>query len=155
MLIIPIVLAVKYYLHSDNDANKKETIHLMRVKDCDILESECLFIVDKKQLKLRLSGDIRTMRPFKLEAQVNDFNSDIDTISATFSMKSMDMGFNKFKLTRKVLPDSGTKAGTDIDLWQTSILLPVCTSKRSDWKMQIRIETLKNNFVVDIPIRIK
>lgn len=148
------LIAVKYALHSSKDTKTKDVIYLKRAKDCNILQSECRFMVDKKQLGLRLSGNIRTMQPFKLVAEAHNFNSDINSISVVFSMQSMDMGFNKFKFTKTKILNSSDNAKPDLELWQASILLPVCVSKRSDWEMLVRVETATRIFEVDIPVQI-
>jgi len=150
--VFSIIIAAKYLFTSTNmnNDNVKEVVRLVNDSDCNLLQSECLFIYDNRKLRLNLSGTVRTMRPFKLLAQVQNFNSNITAISASFTMKSMAMGFNKFKLTRKEISNTDPETET----WLASILLPVCVSKRSDWEMSVRVETSKNIFEADIPIQI-
>ena len=150
--VLSIIIAAKYLFTSTNmnSDNIKKVVRLVNDSDCNLLQSECLFISENRKLRLNLIGTVRTMRPFKLSAQVQNFNLEITAMSVTFTMKSMEMGFNKFKLNK--IGISNTSAETDT--WLTSIILPVCVSKRSDWKMQVRVETLKNIFEADIPIQI-
>ena len=154
IVVISMVVTVKYALHSSTDIKTKEIIYLKRVKGCNILQSECRFIVDKKQLGLSLLGNVRTMQPFKLVAEAQNFNSDINSIYVVFSMKSMEMGFNKFKFTKTKISNSSDNAKPDVEQWQASILLPACVNKRSDWKMLVRVETATRIFEVDIPVQI-
>ncbi|MBN4080712.1 hypothetical protein JYT31_03505, partial [Beggiatoa alba] len=69
--------------------------------------------------------------------------STINALTVNFSMTSMNMGLNKFGLKKNQ------------DHWQTSILLPVCISKRTDWKMKFFIETANKIYKTDILLQIK
>ena len=147
--IFSIIIAAQYLFPSTNK-NSDNVVRLVNDSDCNLLQSECLFIYGNRELRLNLSGTVRTMRPFKLSAQVQNFNSNITAISASFIMKSMEMGFNKFKLTRKEF----SNPNSETEMWLASILLPVCVSKRSDWEMRVRVETSKNIFEAVIPVQI-
>lgn len=158
LIAICMVMAVRYSVNYFNtsDNNSKVVVALKNLKDCNILQSECIFIIGSRKVRLKLLGKVQTMQPFNLVAQVYNFNSDIDTISVTFSMKSMMMGFNKFKLTKITNrhAEADPALESDAEQWQASILLPVCVSKRSDWQMLVRVETSAKNYEVDIPIQI-
>ena len=150
LVVMFMVIAVKYFLSLPN--NKiKDVVRLTSDKECNLLQSECLYKINNKKLELKLLGDVHTMKPFKVSAQVNNLGSKVEKISVIFSMKSMMMGFNKFKLIKT--QDSNTR--TEADLWLASILLPVCVNKRTDWEMLIRIETVTKIFEAIIPIEIK
>lgn len=149
-VVMSVVITAKYFLADDGSNSTKEVIRLNNVKDCNIVQSKCLFVKDNQELSISLSGSIRTMVPFKLSAEVFNFNSNIEKISALFSMKSMKMGFNTFRLSKQ----QHSNITDEFDLWAASVLLPVCVSKRTDWNVTVKIETATKIFEVDIPVEI-
>jgi len=144
VLIAVVVLFYQLKLPSDKPVLDKEVIYLDGKKNCDLVNSECEFVSDNKTVTLKFEGTVRTLQRFKLKTKSYNFNNDILFISATFSMKSMDMGSNTFKLQK-----------LDSTQWDSDILLPICTSKRSDWNMMFNIETKKSIYKVIIPLQIK
>lgn len=149
-VVMSAMITAKYFLADDGSNSIKEVIRLNNVKDCNLVQSKCLFVKDNQKLSISLSGNIRTMEPFKVSAEVFNFNSNIEKISALFSMKSMKMGFNTFRLTKQ----QHSSITGESDLWAASVLLPVCVSKRTDWNVTVKIETAAKIFEVDIPVEI-
>lgn len=117
--------------------------------DCNLLKSECSFVTGDKKLVLSFSGKVKTMLSFDLNANLKNFASDVERISATFVMQSMSMGINSFTLKKHKL------TGVDDTIWRTSILLPICVSKRSDWEMTLMIETTEIIYKARIPLQIE
>ena len=80
----------------------------------------------------------QVMKPLHLEL-VSIGLENIKSIHASFAMKGMEMGFNRYQLI---------KAGQNE--WQAEITLPVCVQGRSDWGMLIEIdaEEGKQGFLV-------
>jgi hypothetical protein len=94
----------------------------------------CQFKVDNKPVELRFSAPPSGLHPFTLQLQVANAHE----IYASFIMRSMDMGFNRYHL----LPES---AGH----WQAHVLLPVCVTGRRDWILTLTIDGKQ----VEIPFR--
>lgn len=77
-------------------------------------------------------GDIRInsnlqpqiMKPFQLNLAIE--NNAVSEVYASFGMDGMEMGLNRYKMTR---------AGEN--QWQAEVTLPVCVRGRADWIMQI------------------
>ncbi|VAW91823.1 hypothetical protein MNBD_GAMMA23-140 [hydrothermal vent metagenome] len=88
------------------------------------------------------------MKSFKLVAKLDGFTVAIKEVVVDFSMQSMKMGFNAFHLTR----NKGLRVVED---WQTSILLPICVSKQTDWLMNLSIRTEDKEYKAVIPLTIK
>lgn len=131
-----------------NKGKSKPIVILERTAPCDNLKSVCKFTGDGKQLELVFSGKVKTMQAFRLNAGLLNFVTEIENISASFSMTSMSMGINRF-----VLQPHDTQARNSY--WQTSVLLPVCISKRSDWLMVFKVETATKTYKASIPLEIE
>lgn len=65
------------------------------------------------------------MRPFKLEVNLPEAKA----VYASFSMRDMDVGFNRYRLVQQT---SGA--------WLAEVTLPICTQSRSDWIMSLEVE---------------
>lgn len=85
----------------------------------------CRFEIDGKPVELRFSAPPSGLHPFTLQLQVADAHE----IYASFIMRSMDMGFNRYRL----LPESPGN-------WQAHVLLPVCVTGRRDWVLTLTID---------------
>jgi len=71
----------------------------------------------------------------------------VKSMNAVFSMNSMEMGLNKFQFKQGFHSKE--------DDWQSLILLPICTSKRTDWIMIINLETENKIYRAQVPLQIK
>lgn len=157
-VIISFIVVLNYYLSfqkfkpSSNSKNHKNIVSLTVDGDCNIIEKGCLFSISNKQFQVLFVGTARTMKPFNILVQQNNFEAEDETklrgISVEFTMPSMNMGINRFKLIKK-------NETNIIPKWQGKILLPVCVSKRVNWKMLVSIETEKDIFELNIPVKIK
>ena len=130
------------YINISSAPDKKVT-QMKKLNDCNIYTDGCTFLDEERQIKIKFTGEVRTMKLFSISTNFEKFNSTIDNVSVTFKMKSMDMGLNKFSLSRQDIPNEIS------ELWLGDILLPICVSKRSDWEMRLKIETKKNIYLVD------
>ncbi len=147
--VIAIIVLVRLYLpFSDNIKGVGVAIPLTAVGKCNLLQSSCIFTAGNEGIEIKFSGDVRTMQPFKLLAKLNNFDERITEVVADFSMQSMKMGFNYFRLAQN-------KSADVTGYWQTSILLPVCVSKQTDWLMHFVVKTENRTYKVAIPLTIK
>ncbi len=134
---------------SSPGSNKlKPIVILETVSSCDLLKSNCIYKANDHLVELFFASKVRTMKSFRLESRLSNFKSIIKKVSVTFSMSSMSMGGNSFVLTRQ----AASRLSNSI--WQTSILLPICTSGRSDWEMNFMVETNGEIYKTSIPLKI-
>ena len=157
VILLSVILASIFYMKvyfSNHDLQlttepPKKIVYLQENPDCDLLKSKCEYVIDNKTVMLEFSGHVQTMKRFTLRVQLKNFRSKVKEVSVKFSMKSMNMGQNNFQL----LPVN--KNVQNLDLWKTSLLLPVCTSKRTDWEMTVSIMTnstiYMKTILLDIP----
>ncbi len=147
--VITIIVIIRlYYPLADNTKGSAVVIPLTAVGQCNLLQSNCIFTAGNEKIEIKFSGDVRTMQTFKLLAKLNNFDETITDVVVDFSMQSMKMGFNYFRLAQN-------KSADITGYWQTSILLPVCVSKQTDWLMQFVVKTENRTYKVAIPLTIK
>ena len=85
---------------------------------CDVLAAGCPFL---QGATLRLRGLTSTKSAFAIEAA--GVPSDVQSLSASFRMDGMEMGFNRFDLAKQA--DGHWRA--------ERVYLPLCTAGRHDW----------------------
>lgn len=93
--------------------------------DCQPHQRACPFA---QGATLQLLGVDKHNTPFRI--RVHNAPTQTQAISASFSMRDMDMGFNRFDLQKQV---DGT--------WQLdNVRLPFCTANRHDWLIQWQMD---------------
>lgn len=106
-----------------NQPNSRPTA-TAQPENCDVL-SGCVFS-GSATLRLEGVGDNRT--PFRVVATGLPENT--RTVSASFAMPNMDMGFNRFDLKRQ----------TDGSWLAEKVYLPLCSQSRRDWQITWTID---------------
>ena len=87
---------------------------------CKVTDGGCPFL-DGATLHLIGLGNAKT--PFTIEAR--HVPSHVRSIRASFQMKNMEMGFNRFELQKM-----------DETTWRvSSVYLPLCVQGRNDWQI--------------------
>ncbi|MGB4881484.1 MAG: hypothetical protein WBO82_00365 [Neisseria sp.] len=75
-----------------------------------------------------LFGSLTTKMPFDMRAQ--NVPADVKNISVSFSMRDMDMGFNRYDLAKQL----------DKSWYRAANRLPVCAQGRHDWLADITVD---------------
>lgn len=87
---------------------------------CNVTDGGCPFL-DGATLHLIGVGNAKT--PFTIEAR--HVPPHVQSIRASFQMKNMEMGFNRFELQKM-----------DETTWRvSSVYLPLCVQGRNDWQI--------------------
>ncbi|MDO4434354.1 MAG: hypothetical protein Q4B82_07235 [Alysiella sp.] len=95
---------------------------------CRITQNSCEF---EHGQSLALLGVADNQTPFIAEAR--GIPDHVQKITLSFSMRDMDMGFNRFELQ---------KQGQGV--WRLAqIHLPLCTANRHDWTVEWRVDEQK------------
>lgn len=117
-LLVFAVIKIAMLFWWQNQQNQRVTAQT-QPENCDVLVG-CVFS-GSANLRLVGVGDNRT--PFRIVATGLPENT--RTVSASFSMPNMDMGFNRFDLARQA---DGS--------WQAeNVYLPLCSQSRHDWQI--------------------
>ena len=85
----------------------------------------CQFIIKGQPVQIQFGQPPSGLRPFLLTVMT----AKAHRVYVTFTMRDMDMGYNRYRLTR-------TNAG----IWQAKVILPVCVTGRHDWLVTINID---------------
>jgi hypothetical protein len=83
---------------------------------------------------------IRPLQAFPVTVHLAGLDPDIVTVD--FSMPSMNMGWNRYRLSRQ----SG-------GVWSGEVILPVCSSGRRDWVAQVEVETSRRRLTARFPLQ--
>lgn len=85
----------------------------------------CAAQLGKRTVALGLAGELKPLQPFQVWVKAPG----ADKVEASFTMASMNMGFNRHTLR----PDA---AG----VFRAQVTLPACVSGRRDWVMSVDID---------------
>lgn len=114
-------------------------------KGCDIKGAGCsLSLPGMGTVQVQAPAVIRPLKKFVFAVQPQgDLAKSLGGVAVNFKMIGMDMGFNDYTLQREA---SGRYAQT--------IILPVCTSSRTDWVADLRMTTTRGTYVAEIPFQV-
>jgi hypothetical protein len=91
---------------------------------CDPTRTVCTASDATQRLALQIKGPVTGLRPFRV--QVVAAGPPVRELQLEFTMSSMDMGQNRYRL----LPEGNG--------WVGLVTLPVCTTGRGDWQVTVR-----------------
>lgn len=103
-----------------------QNAHIVQVQAaCNVTDGGCPFL-DGATLYLIGVGNAKT--PFTIE--VRHVPPHVRSIRASFQMKNMEMGFNRFELQK-----------VDETTWRvSSVYLPLCVEGRNDWQIHWQVD---------------
>ena len=117
-------LQIKDGKYSNQDYQTYNQYQLMTQGDCDLVEAGCQSYGDDINVLLTFQSSPSALKPFVatlvIESPKDMQSSDV---KLSFEMQGMDMGEQSFKL------DFAQSTGR----WEGEVILPICTSGRSDW----------------------
>lgn len=112
--------------------------------DCNPRTQSCLASYAKRSITLKLDESVHYLKPFQVKVFSHGFEkSVIKHITAAFSMLDMEMGLNQFKMFE-------IKPGQ----WQGQVILPVCSSGRTDWKVEVWLETDEVHYRAEYQLKV-
>ncbi|MEE9343384.1 MAG: hypothetical protein V3V12_07125 [Gammaproteobacteria bacterium] len=98
---------------------------------CNIIHQPCVVSADDVSLQLSFSKKIQALSPFQVTLEMLAGRPDnVSGVTAAFSMNGMKMGVNRYRFL-------STAPGS----WSANVILPICVTGRSDWKIDVEIET--------------
>ncbi|MHB1230912.1 MAG: hypothetical protein ACYCY3_11485 [Halothiobacillus sp.] len=111
-------------------------------KDCQIKGFGCsLAIGELGNVFIRAPTSIKPLEKFILSVRPQGgLAKDLGSVSVDFQMVGMDMGINQYPLTRLASNE-----------YQQTIILPVCTTTRTDWVATLNFTTTSGVFIAKIP----
>lgn len=144
-----VILAALSFIWGHNPAHLGKpqavtgAIHTIQVpKDCPLKGEGCtLSLPDVGTVTVRAPAVIKPLQKFALTVTPQgDSAKSLGAVSVDFQMVGMDMGINQYPLDRQA---DGQ--------YRQIIILPVCTSTRTDWVAVLSLNSTHGNFVAKIP----
>jgi len=110
--------------------------------DCDIKGVGCVLSLGRLgHVLVKAPAVIKPLVKFPLVVEPEgDMAKSMGAISVDFQMVGMDMGINRYPLSRA---SDGT--------YSQNIILPVCTTTRTDWVAELSFSTTTGTYVAKIP----
>lgn len=119
LVFVLIKIATIFWQQQNEQRTKVSTMN-----ECQVITQGCSFLGNAL---FRLHGVHDDKTPFTIEA--THVPDSVHSISVSFQMKNMDMGFNRIDLVNQ---GNGT--------WRASnVFLPFCTASRDDWLVQWKV----------------
>jgi len=114
-------------------------------KGCKLKGDGCLLTLPGLgKVRVQAPAVIRPLKKFVFAVEPQgDLAKSMGSAAVNFKMIGMDMGFNDYSLQRQA---SGR--------YTQNIILPVCTSSRTDWVADVRLTTTKGTYVAQIPFQV-
>lgn len=141
VLLITRDLGKRYFL---SKLVTKQLIQMRIGSDCNPRTQACSAVHDKRTIVFRLDESVHYLKPFQVNVIPYGFEqTTIKSITTTFSMLGMEMGLNQFKMS-----EIGTGQ------WQGQVILPVCSSRRTDWIVEVLLETDESLYRAEYPLQV-
>lgn len=113
------VLGLAYWLAPEYLAGREAALTLQAPTSCRLQTSECqIRLPGDIPVTIRAEGEIKPLSEFKLFVN----SQEVLPKAVSFEMVDMDMGINRYQFSVGQMKE-----------WETKVVLPVCTSNRSDW----------------------
>ncbi|HQS03892.1 MAG TPA: hypothetical protein PK693_12030 [Halothiobacillus sp.] len=143
-----VVLAILSFVWGHNPAQLRTDpvsgpVHSIDIdKSCLIKGVGCSVLVgDLGAAVIQVPSVIKPLEKFTFVVNPNALLlKNLGSVSVDFQMVGMDMGINQYPLSRQA---DGT--------FQQVIILPVCTTTRTDWVALVSLTTISGVYVVKLP----
>lgn len=125
-----VIFVVSFFVGNWLNGRNEQVMQLekisMQYSACNPVMNTCQAMLQNVPISIVIPQQPSALKPFEIEVRSN--LSDIDDVRIDFRMQSMNMGVNFYHLDK-------INAGT----WKGKATLPVCTSRRSDWIVELQI----------------
>lgn len=147
ILLLSIIAFVVFFLQlregrfsSGTEYESYDQYRLVNDRQCDITATDCNSAGEGIQLKLAFKGHPGALQAFPAQIAIDGLtHPEKAEVWLVFTMKGMDMGEQKQKL------------GYDIQSghWLGNVILPLCTSGRSDWHVKVEVMVPKKIYLAE------
>ena len=113
--------------------------------DCEVKGEGCLVSIDELgEFRVTMPETVIPLERFTFEVEPQgEAARSVGEVRVDFEMVDMDMGINAYRLER--LAD---------DTFRQDIILPVCTSTRTDWIANLTIRSTEGGFLIRLPFHV-
>ena len=105
---------------------------------CDVRQG-CRVADESVAVTVIFDAEPRALQSFPIRVQF-DGHQQADAVTVAFSMQGMDMGSNRYRLIADALGG-----------WSAEIILPICTSGRTDWVADFELVVADRRLQIQVP----
>lgn len=117
--------------------------------NCPAQHQICTVKLDEFIIGISFDKNIYYLKKFDVSVWTeNKESADIESIHIDFKMNNMNMGVNRFMLTK-------VNSKNNKQQWQGKALLPICVTGRADWFSELEIMTKQNKYILTFPLQVK
>lgn len=147
LIIATLILVLSLYLNSKSETQEQKVIKVP-IENCTS-QHVCLVNSDVFNIKILFDENIYYLKPFAVSILIKSkISPEIESIQIDFKMKGMNMGVNRFMLSKVKSENNDLK-------WIGKALLPVCVTGRADWFAELEIVTKLNKYTLSVPVLVK
>lgn len=129
--------------------NNDKVVVRIPVENCFVQKETCIVNFNEFKVGISFAKDVYYLKKFNISVFTErKSTSNINSIQVDFKMKSMDMGVNRFMLTKRKLINKK-------QLWDGIAILPICVTGRADWFSELVIEANKTKYILTFPFQVK
>lgn len=144
------IFAYKFNSENENEIKNKERIIInVPIDNCNPQKEACKVHNDAINVGISLDENVYYLKPFQVSVwTLSKDDTDVESVQIDFKMKGMNMGVNRFFLTK-------LNSRNDQQNWRGHALLPICVTGRADWFAELEVNTEKSNYIYTIPVLVK
>lgn len=117
-------------------------------EQCDLTRRTCAIDFPQLRVEVIFLKSPEYLVPFEAEVALHgEVATKVTKVTLQFVMNGMQMR----------LPEAALIKGTTSELatsrWRNTVMIPVCTSGRNDWIVEVQATTAEKKYVADFPLR--
>lgn len=143
-----ITVLVGGYVYFQNDEAVADVSYPMSISSaaCATTREACIARHEKLgQLSLRFPEPAVYLSPFVAAVEIEPAAATINSVVLDLEMQGMNMGVNRFALQREAAQPGR---------WSGKLLLPLCVSGRSDWLVNVEVDSAGGQYQVQFPLQV-
>ncbi len=150
LLILAIVILVIAYKGIKELLYKPEpgmaVLYLAPTTECRLPTTGCSAGDKRLAITLRMPNGAIYLRPFPVELNVEGNEQlGLNRVELGLTMQGMEMGVNRFSM--QPVP---ARPG----VWNGSVTLPICSSGRTDWRVEVKVFSEERSYQVQFPLTV-
>lgn len=126
LFVICMVFMLSWIAGSRLQNPEEAAFHPVTSLSCESVPTHCKVRLSDATLELEFASPAIVMSPFVVKMTTT---ADVAEATMQFRMKNMDMGIQRYSLVN-----------IGNGLWQSEVILPVCSLGRSDWNAALEVK---------------
>ncbi len=141
-MLIGVLVCLGLHRHQgpSGATSTQDRVVLQLQTPCDAAGAGCNAHGGGVHMLMRFKNKVQPLTRTTFTVALEDFPDPAESITATFRMPGMNMGENRYVLV----------AGTG-GVWRGDIMLPVCTSGRRDWVVEVQVLSKGRSYRAEMP----